>query len=134
MPAIADLAWDPDLLRRDVGPGRILDIAFTPMPTLLRNELITRTYGDLAQEMAGLLGTRDAPWTTFGQWVSHTIGGYLTLPVPILGNLIAKAFADGNRDVFADIGRGHAVFIDTVGGRHVPVAISRRPGTTARVG
>ncbi len=33
----------------------------------------------------------------------------------MLGSLIAKAFADGDRDVFADIGRAHTTFLATVG-------------------
>jgi hypothetical protein len=112
---VTDLSWYPDLLSRTVDTPRIKDVAFTPMPVRLRNELISRAYGDIAQEMAGLLGTGDATWATFGQWASHTVGGFLTIDVPVIGALIARAFADGNRDVFADIGRAHTVFLATVG-------------------
>ncbi|MDH3294211.1 MAG: DUF2236 domain-containing protein [Acidimicrobiia bacterium] len=98
---------------------RIEDIAFSPMDPRLRNELITRTYGDLAQAMAELFGTTDATWAGFGQWASHTIGRYLQLRIPRLGTLIARAFGDGNRDVFADIGRAHIMFLETVGRAHL---------------
>lgn len=109
------LRWHPDLGSRDVSLRRVEDIAFTPMKDRLRNELITRTYGDLAEAMAELLGTENATWTTFGQWASHTIGRYLRLPIPGLGPVIAQAFGDGNRDVFADIARAHITFLATVG-------------------
>ena len=85
------------------------------MSPRLRNELITRTYGDLAEAMADLLGRDNATWVGFGQWASYTIGRYLEFPVPFLGSAIAQAFGDGNRDVFADIGRAHITFLDTVG-------------------
>ncbi len=114
----ASLRWDPDLAARDVSLRRVTDIAFTPMEPRLRNELITRTYGDLAEAMAELLGTENATWTGFGQWASHTIGRYLRLPIPGLGPMIAQAFGDGNRDVFADIARAHITFLDTVGRAH----------------
>jgi hypothetical protein len=114
----ASLRWEPDLGARDVNLSRVTDIAFTPMEPGLRNELITRTYGDLADSMAELLGTENATWTAFGQWASHTIGSYLRLPIPGLGPMIAQAFGDGNRDVFADIARAHITFLDTVGGAH----------------
>ncbi|MFC7529226.1 hypothetical protein [Actinoplanes sp. GCM10030250] len=110
-----ELRWTPDLGSREADRQRVEDVAFTPMPVRLRNELISRAYGDFAAAMADLLGTGDATWATFGQWASHTIGGYLTVRIPVLGSIIGRAFADGNRDVFADIGRAHAVFLDTVG-------------------
>lgn len=113
-----DLRWVPDLTSRDVGFKRIEDIAFTPMSARLRNELITQAYGDLAQAMAELVGSDDATWAGFGQWASRTIGGYLNLPIPGLGYIIGRAFGDGNRDVFADIGRAHATFLATVGEAH----------------
>lgn len=117
-PDLDTLTWRPDLTSRDVTRERLDAIAFTPMSARLRNELITLAYGDLAQAMAGLLGTTDATWATFGQWASTTVGGYLTVPVPVLGTLIGQAFGDGNRDVFADIGRAHTTFLDTVGRAH----------------
>ncbi len=85
------------------------------MSVQLRNDLITECYGDLAVAMAELLGTNDATWVTIGQWASSSIGGYLRLPIPVLGRMIARAFGDGNRDVFADVGRAHTVFLATVG-------------------
>lgn len=114
-PDLDALTWRPDPADRDVTRERLDAVAFTPMSARLRNELITLAYGDLAQAMAGLLGTTDATWATFGQWASTTVGGYLTVPVPVLGPLIGQAFGDGNRDVFADIGRAHTTFLDTVG-------------------
>lgn len=113
-----DLRWNPDITRRAVDFRRIEDIAFTPMSTSLRNDLITRTYGDLAEAMASLFGTGDATWAGFGQWASSTIGGYLNLPIPGFGFMIGRAFGDGNRDVFADIGRAHTTFLATVGAAH----------------
>ena len=112
------LRWTPDLTSRDITNRRVNDIAFTPMESRLRNELITRTYGDLAQAMAEVLGSDNATWTAFGQWASHTIGRYLRLPIPGLGPMIAHAFGDGNRDVFADIARAHITFLETVGRAH----------------
>lgn len=108
-------AWLPDPSSRSVDRRRVDDIAFTPMSTRLRNELITRTYGDIAEAMDAVLGTADTTWAGFGQWASHTVGGFLDLPVPGLGRVIGRAFADGNRDVFADIARAHVVFLETVG-------------------
>ena len=61
------LRWTPDLTSRDITNRRVNDIAFTPMESRLRNELITRTYGDLAQAMAEVLGSDNATWTAFGQ-------------------------------------------------------------------
>lgn len=113
------LTWRPDLASREVNRERVDAIAFTPMSARVRNELITRTYGDLAQVMAGLLGTNDATWAAFAQWASTTIGGYLSLRVPVLGALIGQAFGDGNRDVFADIGHAHVTFLATVGRAYV---------------
>lgn len=113
------LTWRPDLTSREISRERVDAIAFTPTSARVRNELITRTYGDLAQAMAGLLGTNDATWAGFGQWASTTIGGYLSLRIPILGDLIGQAFGDGNRDVFADIGRAHTTFLATVGRAYV---------------
>lgn len=109
------LRWEPDLTSRRVDRQRIEDIAFTPMSTRLRNELITRTYGDISQQFDEILGRDDVTWAGFGQWASSTVGGFLKLPIPGLGRVIGRAFADGNRDVFADIARAHAVFLDTVG-------------------
>ncbi|MEM9563757.1 MAG: oxygenase MpaB family protein [Actinomycetota bacterium] len=112
---IEALRWQPRPERRDLTIDRVEDIAFTPMPARVRNELITRTYGDLAQAMAELFGTGDATWTVLGQWASHTVGDALTLPIPGLDLIISRAFGDGNRDVFADIARAHVAFLDTVG-------------------
>ncbi len=109
------LRWQPRPERRDLTIERVEDIAFTPMPARVRNELITRTYGDLAQAMGDLFGTGDATWTVLGQWASHTVGDALTLPIPGLDLIITRAFGDGNRDVFADIARAHVAFLDTVG-------------------
>ena len=108
------LEWEPDLTSRDRTVARVQAIAFTPMDSRLRNELITRTYFDLATEMSTLVGT-DATWTTFGHWASHTIGSFLTLPIPYLGGIIARSFGYGNREVFADIGAAQALFLETVG-------------------
>lgn len=108
------LEWDPDVASRECTVARVQSIAFSPMDRRLRNELITRSYYDLATEMATLVGT-DATWTTFGHWASHTIGSFLTLPVPFLGRIIARSFGYGNREVFADIGAAQALFLETVG-------------------
>ena len=108
-------AWCPDLESWRTDRARIEDIAFTPMATDLRNRLITRTYGDLADAMAEILGCDNATWTAFGQWASNSVGGFLSLPVPGFARLIGRPLGDGNRDVFADIGRGHAIFLATVG-------------------
>ncbi len=81
----------------------------------LRNELITIAYGDIAEAMADVLGTDNATWCSIGQWASSSIGDYLGLPIPTLGRLITRAFGDGNRDVFADVGRAHVTFLETVG-------------------
>ncbi|KAG1648737.1 Baeyer-Villiger monooxygenase [Nymphon striatum] len=115
--AIAEdlLRWEPDLASRTVDRDRIRDIAFTPMGTRLRNELITRTYGDISDAFDELLGRDDVTWAGFGQWASNTVGGFLQLPIPGLGRIIGRAFADGNRDVFADIARAHVLFLETVG-------------------
>ncbi len=85
------------------------------MSQRLRNELITQAYGDIAESMATVLGHENATWCSIGQWASSSIGDYLDLPVPRLGKLITRAFGDGNRDVFADIGRAHVTFLETVG-------------------
>ncbi len=113
------LTWRPDPASREVSRERLDAIAFTPMSARLRNELITRSYGDIAQAMADLLGTSDATWAAFGQWASTTIGGYLSLRIPVLGPLIGQAFGDGNRDVFADIGRAHTTFLASVGRAYI---------------
>ena len=110
----AILEWDPDIASRECTVARVQAIAFTPMDTRLRNELITRAYYDLATEMATHVGA-DATWTTFGQWASHTVGSFLTLPIPVLGRIIARSFGYGNREVFADIGSAQALFLETVG-------------------
>ncbi len=108
-------AWVPRLDDRSISHERIDATVFTPMPVRLRNELITQGYGDLAERMAQVVGAEDATWATIGQWASRSIGAYLTLPVPVLGRYIARAFADGNRDVYADIGRAFVTFLDTIG-------------------
>lgn len=112
------LRWEPELERRCVDRRRVDDIAHTPMAIRLRNELITRAYGDISQRYDELFGRTDSTWAGFGQWASHTIGGFLTLPIPGLGRLIAQAFGSGNREVFADVGRAMVVFLETVGAAH----------------
>ncbi len=107
--------WRPDLSARHFGHERIEHVAFVPMPPALRNELITEAYGDLADSMRMVLGSDDATWCTFGQWASHAVGDVLRLPGGSVGRLIAAAFGDGNRLVFADVGRAHSVFLETVG-------------------
>lgn len=107
--------WHPDLESGLVDRARIEDIAFTPMSTELRNRLITRTYGDLSDAMAEVLGTENATWTGFGQWASNSVGGFLKIPVPGVARMIGRPMGDGNRDVFADIARGHVIFLNTVG-------------------
>ncbi len=109
------LEWDADVDSRACTAERVQAIAFAPMNSRLRNELITRTYYDLATEMSKLVGTGDATWTTFGHWASHTVGSFLTLPIPVLGKVISRSFGYGNREVFADIGLAQAVFLETVG-------------------
>ena len=108
------LEWAPNIESRECTVERVQAIAFTPMDTTLRNELITRTYFDLAEHMATHFES-DATWTTLGQWASHTIGSFLTLPVPVLGRVIARSFGHGNREVFADLGSAQALFLETVG-------------------
>lgn len=110
--------WLPDLDDRSVSVERIHTVAFTPMHARLRNELITRAYGDIAESMASVFGTTDATWANLGMWASSSIGRYLALPIPVVGGVIARPFADGNRDVFADVGGAHAVFLSTVGEAH----------------
>ena len=111
-------ARGPDLRDRTNSVRRMRAIAFTPMSAKLRNALIIQAYGDIAEEMAELFGTDDATWVNLGVWASNEVGGYLDLPIPVLGGLIARHFGDGNRDIFADIGRAHAVFLRTVGDAH----------------
>ncbi|MEZ5230552.1 MAG: hypothetical protein R2710_28950 [Acidimicrobiales bacterium] len=113
--ATATSVWRPDLSARHYGRERIEHVAFVPMPAALRNELITEAYGDLADAMRMVLGSDDATWCTFGQWASHAVGDVLRLPGASVGRLIAAAFGDGNRSVFADVGRAHAIFLETVG-------------------
>jgi len=108
----------PDLRDRTNSVRRMRAISFTPMSAKLRNALIIQAYGDIAEEMAELFGTDDATWVNLGVWASNEVGGYLDLPIPVLGGLIARHFGDGNRDIFADIGRAHAVFLRTVGDAH----------------
>ncbi|MEM7339267.1 MAG: oxygenase MpaB family protein [Actinomycetota bacterium] len=111
----AELKWQPDLDDRGLTLRRIDSVAFTPMPDRLRNELITRAYGDISDAMANVLGQRNATWATFGQWASNRIGHFINLPFGLGPLLIGRAFADGNRDVYADIGRALTIFLDTVG-------------------
>ena len=95
---------DLDLERREVDMSRIEDIVVDPdageAPQRADQRGLRRPgpgHGRAAGNRRRCLG-RLRP-----QRASHTIGGYLTLPVPVLGSLIAKAFADGNRDeMFAD--------------------------------
>ncbi len=110
-----DLGSGPDEERQRVTVERAESIAFTPMAPPLRNELITLAYGDLAEEMAEVLGHENGTWCSFGQWASSSIGEFLRFPIPGLGRLISRAFGDGNRDVFADVGRAHVHFLETVG-------------------
>ena len=116
------LGWTPDPTMPGVDERRIVDVAFVPMAARLRNELITETYGDLADAMACLLGTEDITWTALGQWASHTVGQVMGVRLPGQASFIERAFGDGNRDVFADIGRAHAIFLDTVGRAHTDEA------------
>lgn len=111
--------WQPDLDDRSVTSERIETVAFTPMSPRLRNELITRAYGDIAESMASVFGTADATWANLGMWASSSVGRYLALPIPVVGGVISRPFADGNRDVFADVGGAHAVFLATVGRAHL---------------
>lgn len=109
------LPWEPDLHDRSTSVDRVNTVAFTPMPVRLRNELITQSYGDIAEAMGELLGTDNATWSNLGVWASSSIGKFLTLPIPVIGSAMSRPFADGNRDVFADVGRAHVDFLDTVG-------------------
>lgn len=117
MTPLAD--WVPDLDDRSTTAQRIDTIAFTPMPVRLRNELITQAYGDIAEAMGSVIGTDIATWSNLGVWASNSIGSWLALPVPVVGSAISRPFADGNRDVFADVGRAHVAFLDTVGSAHL---------------
>ena len=116
MTAVADdPSWSPTFFDSAPSRSRVDSIAFVPMGRRLRNELITQCYGDISDAMAGLLGHDDATWATYGHWASRTIGQYLSLSVPGMGERISRAFGYGNRDVFADIGRAHTTFLETVG-------------------
>jgi len=105
----------PEAAIRLLTRERIEDIAFAPMSPDLRNELITRTYGDLAQAMADLLGTENATWSAFAQWASHAHSRHSSALRDRPGKLMALALSEANRNVFADIGWAHVVFLSTVG-------------------
>ena len=112
-------SWQPDLYDRSATRERVDTVAFTPMHPRLRNELITQAYGDIAEAMGRVLGTGNASWSSLGLWASNSIGRYLAVPIPIIGSALSRPFAHGNRDVFADIGRAHVAFLETVGEAHL---------------
>ena len=107
-------SWVPDLTSREVTTQRILDIVHTPMRHEQRNKLVTIAYQDLADQMAKVLSPGNANWCTFSQWPSSTVGMFMGLPVPLLGEGIGRAFGHGNRGVFSDIGQSYVAFLETV--------------------
>lgn len=109
------LRWEPKIADGLIDRHQVESVAFTPMDARLRNELITDTYGDLAQAMADVVGTSDVTWTALGQWASHEVGGFMAVPIPGFQRIVVRALGDGNRDVFADIGRASVDFLETVG-------------------
>lgn len=105
--------------------ARMEDVAFTPMDARARNHLITEAYADIADAMAELVGREHITWTALGSWTSNSVGGFLDLRIPLtnrrapgVGRVIARPLGEGNRRVFADIGRAHAIFFETVGAAH----------------
>lgn len=91
-----------------------LDLAFVArvvaMPDpLRRNAAITRGYHALSEAVAAILGYDHANWLTFGQWASaearDSIDGTGVPAVvrPFFGEEIARAVADGNAAIFADV-------------------------------
>ncbi|MEM9201819.1 MAG: oxygenase MpaB family protein [Actinomycetota bacterium] len=106
--------FHPDLHSRLVDLDRVEAVAFTPMDSRLRNQLITQTYGDIADAMAEHLGTDDITFCGIGQWASAAIADYLTVPIPFIRRMVAHPFGYGNRHIFIEVARAHVAFLETV--------------------
>ena len=89
-------------------PAFVARLVVDPDP-LARNAAITRGYHALSEAVAALLGRDHANWLTFGQWASaearESIEGTSVPAVlrPFFGEEIARAVADGNATIFADV-------------------------------
>ena len=89
-------------------PGFVERVVADPDP-LRRNAAITRGYHALSEAVATVLGRDHANWLTFGQWASaearESIDGTAVPAVarPFFGEEIARAVADGNAAIFADV-------------------------------
>jgi hypothetical protein len=89
-------------------PAFVADVVADPDP-LRRNAAITRGYHALSEAVAAILGREHANWLTFGQWASaearESIDGTGVPEVArrFFGEEIARAVADGNAAIFADV-------------------------------
>ena len=89
-------------------PAFVAVVVADPDP-LRRNAAITQGYHALSEAVAAILGHDHANWLTFGQWASaearESIDGTGVPPVvrPFFGEEIARAVADGNAAIFADV-------------------------------
>lgn len=97
-------------------PAFVKRVVADPDP-LGRNAAITRGYHALSEAVAAILGREHANWLTFGQWASaearESIDG-TAVPVvarPFFGAEIARAVADGNAAIFADVAPPFLAFV-----------------------